>query len=156
MFNTIIWATDGSESAGRALPYAKILAGQEGAKLVVVHVVQFYRSSLSAGLPLTADEEEFKAKVEEQVSELRDEGLDATANIVTTPAQPAHVIADVAKDVEADLIVVGTHGHTALGGFLVGSVTQRLLHVAPCPVLAVPPVRQSKREETREAAHAVS
>ena len=38
---------------------------------------------------------------------------------------------------------------------LVGSVTQRLLHVAPCPVLAVPPVRQAKREETRETVHAV-
>lgn len=156
MFNTIIWATDGSESSDLALSVAKGLAEQEGSALVAVHVVQVYASALSAGLPLHADDEEIKAKVEGQVSKLKDEGLDVTAKVVTSPSQPAHVIADVAKDVGADLIVVGTHGHTALGGLLVGSVTHRLLHLAPCPVLAVPPVRQSKREETPDTAHAVS
>ena len=55
------------------------------------------------------------------------------------PGGPAHAIADAAKEVGADLIVVGTRGHTALGGLLLGSVTNRLLHIAPCPVLAVPP-----------------
>jgi nucleotide-binding universal stress UspA family protein len=50
----------------------------------------------------------------------------------------AHAIAEAAKAREADLIVVGTRGHTPLGGLLLGSVTQRLLHIAPCPVLAVP------------------
>ena len=51
----------------------------------------------------------------------------------------AHTIAEEAKEAGADLIVVGTRGHTALAGLLLGSVTQRLLHIAPCPVLAVPP-----------------
>ena len=63
MFKTVIWATDGSDSADRALPYAKILAGEEG-ELVVVHVVQTYTSALAAGLPLYADEEEVKASMQ--------------------------------------------------------------------------------------------
>jgi nucleotide-binding universal stress UspA family protein len=50
----------------------------------------------------------------------------------------AHAIAEAAEKDGADLIVVGTRGHSALGGLLRGSVTQRLLHLAPCPVLAVP------------------
>jgi nucleotide-binding universal stress UspA family protein len=56
----------------------------------------------------------------------------------TSVGAAGHVIADLARERQADVIVVGTRGHTALGGLLLGSVTQRLLHIAPCPVLAVP------------------
>jgi nucleotide-binding universal stress UspA family protein len=138
MFSKIIWATDGSDQADAALPYAKDLAQREGASLVVVHVIQIYTSALAAGLPLYDDDVVLKEKVEKQVAELRAEGFDVTAQISTEKRQPAHVIADIAKDAGADLIVVGTQGHTALGGVIVGSVTQRLLHIATCPVLVVP------------------
>jgi nucleotide-binding universal stress UspA family protein len=57
---------------------------------------------------------------------------------MTGPSNAAHAIADVAAEAEGDVIVVGTRGHTAFSGLLLGSVTQRLLHIAPCPVLAVP------------------
>jgi nucleotide-binding universal stress UspA family protein len=50
----------------------------------------------------------------------------------------------------ADVVVVGTRGHTAIGGLLLGSVTQRLLHVAPCPVLAVPALGSAVEEPERE------
>jgi nucleotide-binding universal stress UspA family protein len=46
--------------------------------------------------------------------------------------------AEIARAVGADVIVVGIRGHTQLAGLLLGSITQRLLHVAPCPVLAIP------------------
>jgi nucleotide-binding universal stress UspA family protein len=51
---------------------------------------------------------------------------------------PAHAIEEIAAEAGADLIVVGMRGHSALAGLLVGSVTQRLLHVARRPVLVVP------------------
>ena len=52
---------------------------------------------------------------------------------------PAHVIEDIATEADADLIVAGTRGHSPVAGLLLGSVTQRLLHIARRPVLAVPP-----------------
>ena len=52
---------------------------------------------------------------------------------------PAHAIEEVAAEADADLIVAGTRGHSPVAGLLLGSVTQRLLHIARRPVLAVPP-----------------
>ena len=141
MFKKIVWATDGSENADRALAYAKSLASAEGATLTVVHIVQKIATSGDKALAWYANEEDVEAKANETVSELSDEGLNATLKIVThVGPQPAHEIADIAREEEADLIVVGTRGHAAIAGLLLGSVTQRLLHVAPCPVLVVPTV----------------
>ncbi len=86
-----------------------------------------------------ADEDELKLKIKRQVSELSQGDVLATLQMATASAGgAAHVIADAAREQQAELIVVGTRGHTALAGLLLGSVTQRLLHIAPCPVLAVP------------------
>ena len=141
MFKKIIWATDGSDPADRAFEVAKALASQEGATLVAVHSVEFLGGGpRSANLPVDADEDERQAKIEKQVAELTQQGLSARSRVVgagTTGA--AHVVAEVAEQEDADLIVCGTRGHTALVGLTVGSVTQRLLHIAPCPVLVVPP-----------------
>jgi nucleotide-binding universal stress UspA family protein len=63
----------------------------------------------------------------------------------STRGEVATKIADMAAENGADLIIVGTRGHSALGGVLLGGVTQRLLHVAPCPVLMVPPPMATAR-----------
>jgi nucleotide-binding universal stress UspA family protein len=89
--------------------------------------------------PLHADESEVVAKLERQAAGLRDAGLDARVQVVPSGTfGPAHVIAEAAERAGADLIVTGTRGHSPIAGLLLGSVVQRLLHIAPCPVLAVP------------------
>ena len=52
---------------------------------------------------------------------------------------PGRAIADIADGAGADLIVVGTRGHSSIPGVILGSVAHRLLHIAGRPVLAVPP-----------------
>jgi nucleotide-binding universal stress UspA family protein len=91
-------------------------------------------------VPVHPDEEELRAKVRGQVDELREAGIDASFKLVGVPSLTGagHMIADAARDVDADLVIVGTRGHTALAGLMLGSVAQRLLHLAPCPVMAVP------------------
>lgn len=58
------------------------------------------------------------------------------------------MIAERARELGADAIVVGTRGHGPVAGLLLGSVTQRLLHIAECPVLAVPPTAVPAEAET--------
>jgi nucleotide-binding universal stress UspA family protein len=138
MFKTIVWATDGSDATDAALPYVKGLAEGEGHQLVVVHSKEVFRGR-GGGWPVYANEDELLAKIHRQADELRSEGLDVTLRIETGAAPgAAHMIADAALSFGADVIVVGTRGHTAIGGLLLGSVTQRLLHIAHCPVLAIP------------------
>jgi nucleotide-binding universal stress UspA family protein len=139
MLKAIIWATDGSEAADRALQFAKELATGEGRSLVVVHGKEHFVGGRGSGYPVLADEDELEAKIRAQVDQLREEGIDATFQLVSGAAgRAAHLIVDAAREVGADVIVVGTRGHAPVAGLLLGSVTQRLLHIAPCPVLAVP------------------
>jgi nucleotide-binding universal stress UspA family protein len=137
MFDTVVLALDGSESSDRALECATALAKQHSSSVRVVHVVELSVGRGGGRAPL--NEKDIQAKVEGQVEALTAAGVKAEFETQTVPAGgPAHVIADVAERVKADLIVTGTRGHTAVVGMLLGSVPQRLLHLAHCPVLIVP------------------
>jgi nucleotide-binding universal stress UspA family protein len=152
VFHSIVWATDGSELAERALPYAKELAAADGATLVVVHVNQLM-TGRAAGYPIYVDEPEVREALQATVDELRAEGLDARLEIVTNgAASVGETIALAAREDEADLIVTGTHGRGAIRTALLGSVTKKLMHFASCPVLAIPvthlpAVESEEREE---------
>ena len=135
----IIWATDGSSGAEQALPLAKGLAQAHGARLVVVHVDEFVVGR-AGGYSVNVDEDEVQAAIRKHVEDLKQEGLDVTlqaANVSVGGA--AHVIAEIADEEGADLIVAGTRGYGPLSGLLLGSVTHRLVQIVHCPVLVVPP-----------------
>ena len=139
MFDTVIWATDGSDAAERALPFAKTLASSPGAKLVVAHVRELL-GGRAGGYPVRVDEDEFVSELTHKVDRLRADGLDASLRVVPSfDPNAAHALADLALEVGGNVIVVGTRGRGVVAGLLLGSVTQRLLHLAHCPVLAVPP-----------------
>jgi nucleotide-binding universal stress UspA family protein len=138
MFRTIIWATDGSDSADRALPTALEFAAGTNGELLVVHADEQLGGRAGAA-PVIADEVDVQSELASKVNELVESGVDATLRVVHgINKDPADLIADVAREADADVIVVGTRGRGRIAGMLLGSVTQRLLHVAPCPVLAVP------------------
>jgi len=144
MFTNIVCATDGSEHANRALQYAADIAQSDGAELHVVHVIEKLPGAKVAGqLNTHVNEEQLDEKVASQTRQIAAErNVNATLHLTT--GRSGHVakrIVDIMTETGGDLIVVGTRGHSAIVGALVGSVTQDLLHLAPCPVLAVPPIR---------------
>jgi nucleotide-binding universal stress UspA family protein len=138
MFNTIAWATDGSELSARALPFAKEIAQADDAELVVLHVNQLL-TGRAGGWPVYADEPGRREELEELVHGLKAEGVKARLLIVTSgAASVGETIAEAARHARADLIVTGTHGRGAIRTALLGSVTKKLIHFASCPVLAIP------------------
>lgn len=155
MFETIVWATDGSELADSALPLVTELARACGSKIVAVHANEVFRGGRYAGGPLLADEDEIQIKIAAQVDDLRDAGF-ATANLKIETSDrhgTAQLIAEAAAQFRADLIVLGTHGNgTIATGALGGVITRGLLNVAPCPVLAVPALHdRAAHAEPRQA-----
>jgi nucleotide-binding universal stress UspA family protein len=136
---TIVAGTDGSESAERAVREAARLAIATGARLLLV----------SAFSDLHPFRERLESSAREQLIDLEKVAeqllLRAAANIgaglevetVSRQGHPAEVIADVAREERAQLIVVGDRGLTGIRRFLLGSVSERLSHHAPCNVLIV-------------------
>jgi nucleotide-binding universal stress UspA family protein len=154
MFQTLIWATDGSETADRALPFVRSFAAP-GAQVYAVHVREIMVGP-GAAYPVYADEPDLQERIAGQVAELRAEGLDAHLRVLTAASgNAARQIADVARDVDAELILVGTRGYGRVAGLLLGSTTQGLLHAGVCPVLAVPPLAAAGQDE-RELETAVT
>ncbi|HEY5059244.1 MAG TPA: universal stress protein [Gaiellaceae bacterium] len=150
MFETIVWATDGSEVADCALPLVTELARAHHSKIVAVHANEVL-SGRFGGATLLADEDEIRAKVEQQVAELRDAGFVAELTVETGIRRGIEeLIATAATEVKADLIVVSTHGRGAAATAMLGSVAKGLLHIAPCPVLVVTPTYARAASATAE------
>jgi nucleotide-binding universal stress UspA family protein len=137
MFKTIVVAMDGSEGSRRASSLAAELAKRDGAKLVIAHVDE--RTIGKGGGELRADEDQLAAEIQSQAEELAASGVETSVEKRDVMVGgPAHAIAEIAEAAGADLIVTGTRGQNPVSGLLLGSVTQRLLHIASCPVLVVP------------------
>jgi nucleotide-binding universal stress UspA family protein len=137
MFKKILVAQDGSDGSARVLPLAVAMAEDAGAEIVIAHIDE--QTTGKGGGSLNALDRDLREQLEARANEL-------TANGVATSFEcrsimvggPAHVLAEIADSVGADLIVAGTRGHSPLSGLVLGSVAQRLLHVAHQPVLLVP------------------
>ena len=138
MFKTIVVGNDGSKHGEHAMSEARLLAEENNARLIVVHVTEMIIGK-AVITPVAADEDEICARIRSGVAEMQDAGLSAEfARYTAELERPAHHLANVAEQEGADLIVVGSRGHSTLTQILVGSVPLRLLHISPCPLLTVP------------------
>lgn len=144
MFETIVWATDGSELADQALEQVRKLAEIHGSRIVAVHANQVL-SGRAAGAPALADEPDILDKLKIQVEELRAAGFDAKLDVRSGTQHVATLVERAAEDADAGLIVVGTHGRSGVTAALLGSVARGLCHSSHRPVLVVPPARAAER-----------
>jgi nucleotide-binding universal stress UspA family protein len=140
----ILVPTDFSETADAALDYAKVLAGQLGASLHLLHVfsdpyaVGAFAPDVYAPLPPSLQEraiEDARECLRLRLSADEEQRLGATWAIVSGLA--AKQIVEFADENAIDLIVMGTHGRRGFAHLLLGSVAEHVVRTAACPVLTV-------------------
>jgi nucleotide-binding universal stress UspA family protein len=140
----ILVATDFSEPSDAALTYGRALARNFEATLHVVHVVGLVSSAAYGAEGYVAAVPELQQDIEDAARKQLDDRLvdnDArplpTRRVLITSNAPALAIVEYAGRERIDLIVTGTHGRGAVAHLLMGSVAERVVRTAPCPVLTV-------------------
>src|SRR5262245_14332158 len=139
----ILVATDFGEAADAALTYGRELARTFSGTLHVLHVVDnvMARVGPEGYIGVSGDmQREIEDMGRRRLDVLVDDEDRRTlhARIVTiTSSTPAIAIVGYARDASVDLIVIGTHGRGALAHLLMGSVAEKVVRMAPCPVLTV-------------------
>ena len=148
---TILAPTDLSTFSVKGLVYAANLAKALGAQVIVCHVV---RTEEFVGHARLLEKAITTSKVEEQLGQLRDSHRDLLHEFIKRhlPAptkevvikeivemgEPDDLIVNWANDNSIDVIVISTHGRSGLPRMILGSVTEKVLRKARCPVLAIP------------------
>ena len=151
--NEILVPTDFGAESDAALRYGRELARRFGSALHVLHVTENLFARALDGYTYAGLSPEVQVDIERtsrrQTEELLDEEdrreLKAVA-VTVTGNNPAAEIAEYARAHDVDLIVLGTHGRSALGHLMMGNVAERVVRTAPCPVLTV---RQPEHEFVR-------
>jgi nucleotide-binding universal stress UspA family protein len=140
---SILAPTDFSPHSERAVRYACGLAERLGAELHLVHVLS---DVIPAGpdpllMPVMPPEyyEENEERARETLGRLLDPAWGSPRSVVTAVrwGSPVETIVAYAEDLRVDLLVIATHGRTGLSHVLLGSVAERIVREAPCPVLTI-------------------
>jgi nucleotide-binding universal stress UspA family protein len=137
--STIVLALDGSEGSERAIPVAVDFAGRDAARIVVGHARTH------------AIEPTIEAALHARVDAIAASGVECSLEIRDSlMGDEAEVLAGIADETDARLIVIASRGRGPFKGALLGSTTQRLLPIAACPVLVVPGAGATPGLETAE------
>ena len=149
----IVVAIDFSKLSRLALDYAVELARDVGARLHVVYVVEpieFSGVDVFGGAPLATQSivEEHLRQAKQEMETLRAKRLAGLASAKATVelGRPADVICEIGGAGRSNLIVIGTHGRSGLAHLVMGSVAERVVRHALCPVLVVPTGESRKKK----------
>ena len=137
----ILVPVDFSEHSQKALRYALAFAGQFGAEVTLVHIVEQMVYPGDWMYPPLAATDFSTDKRAEMIQRLR--ALDAKSGVktqhVVRMGRAWQEVIEIAREQKADMIILATHGYTGLKHALLGSVAEKIVRHAPCPVLSVHP-----------------
>ena len=140
ILKNILLATDLSECANKALPYALSVTRHHGAILYAAYVVPYDSASLymsPADWAVMADADE--QRMRGYIATLENQVGDVPHRVMTPKGNIWDALTKIVREHEIDLLVLGTHGRTGVRKLLMGSVAENLFRRAECPVLSVGP-----------------
>lgn len=140
IFRKILSPVDFNDNSLTALQYAAVFAQQPGAMLYLLHVVQTDAGHLQQELQHATKNEWLAESI--ATDRLKLIAIDTFGErlryeVLVRTGEPVQNILDTAIDIEADLIVMATHGRSGFSHFFIGSVTERVIREASCPVLTI-------------------
>ncbi len=135
----ILVPVDFSEHSEKALRYALAFATQFGAEVALVHIVEQMVYPGDWMYPPLAVSDFATEKREQVLTRLRalDEGSGVKTQHIVRLGRAWQEVIEIANELKTDLIILATHGYTGLRHVLLGSVAEKILRHAPCPVLSV-------------------
>ncbi|MEO6741848.1 MAG: universal stress protein [Chthoniobacteraceae bacterium] len=135
----ILVPVDFSEHSQKALRYALAFASQFGAEVALVHIVEQMVYPGDWMYPPLAVTDFATEKREQVIAKLRalDEGSGVKTHHIVRLGRAWQEVIEIAKEMKSDMIILATHGYTGLKHVLLGSVAEKILRHAPCPVLSV-------------------
>jgi universal stress protein A len=135
----IVVPTDFSEQSLKALDYAIDFArSHEGAEILILHVVEPIRHTrFIPDVSVFLEHQRAEAADKIAALEKRTRQRHGKCRSEVHFGTPYEVITDAAEKLKADLIIIATHGHTGLAHLFLGSVAERVVRIAKCPVLTV-------------------
>jgi universal stress protein A len=154
-FATIVVPTDFSEHADQALRYAETLAADPDVSLHLLHVVDMpivpLLWSADMYVPDMAPNDlsaikDAEHRLEQRRAGLAERGINASATVVLGTIPRA--VSEYASEINADLVVMSTHGRTGMSHLAMGSVAEQVVRAAPCPVLTIRPRPGSLRRRS--------
>lgn len=140
MFKKILAPTDFSDLSSTGVRYACQLAKDAGAELVILNVVLLDETNTINKQEMEKHKQRLDAFVAEKIGNA---GAHLRIRKLVDAGQPYGAILDCAENEHADLIIMCSHGRSGLSRALIGSVTDKLLRAASCPVLVVPVQKQN-------------
>jgi nucleotide-binding universal stress UspA family protein len=137
--NNVLFATDFSQSASAAMPYAKSITKAFGAHLTVLHVRPPVVNPMTPPATWASAEEAAKVREEWQRNELSEQFAGFHADILMPEGDIRAELPDILRQKKIDLLVIGTHGRSGVKKLFLGSVAEEIFRDVSCPVLTVGP-----------------
>lgn len=146
MYNRILLTTDGSKNSEFAIEHALQIASDEGAEVIVLHVVDGKHQNVSekdigGELPFGKYSQKVLDQFEKVIQDFKNKNEEQNKVNITKlsiEGKPSKVILEVCQRENIDMIVMSNSGKNKVDRFLLGSVTEKIIRESPVPVLVIP------------------